>query len=217
MKVKSVIKRALCIVPIIKDWFAFRDSMYFKVFFKDFLRFKIRKKGVYWPLHKNSEVTHPLKIYVGVNTCPGFRPGCYISGLGGIIFGDRVEIASNVGVISANHQTTNFLLHTNPENPIKIGNDCWIGQNSVILPEVELGPHTIVGAGSVVTKSFPEGYCVIGGNPAKLIKHLDKEKCVSTSRSREYVGFIAREEFMQFAEKYMPNHKYIDLIRENYK
>lgn len=44
--------------------------------------------------------------------------------------------------------------------------------NSVILPGVTLGNHTIVGAGSVVTKSFPEGNCVIVGNPGRVIKKL---------------------------------------------
>jgi acetyltransferase-like isoleucine patch superfamily enzyme len=41
--------------------------------------------------------------------------------------------------------------------------------NAVILPGVTLGDHTIVGAGSVVTHSFPEGHCTIAGNPAKKI------------------------------------------------
>ena len=44
--------------------------------------------------------------------------------------------------------------------------------NSVILPGVVLGEHTVVGAGSIVTKSFPEGYCVIAGNPAKIIRKI---------------------------------------------
>lgn len=53
-----------------------------------------------------------------------------------------------------------------------IGDKCWIGMNSVILPGVVLGDNTIVGAGSVVTKSFENGHCVVAGNPAKLIKRL---------------------------------------------
>lgn len=48
-----------------------------------------------------------------------------------------------------------------------------IKMNSVVLPGVTFGPKTIVGAGSVVTKSFPEGQCVIAGNPARVIKRLD--------------------------------------------
>lgn len=48
--------------------------------------------------------------------------------------------------------------------------------NCSILPGVTLGEHTIVGAGSVVTKSFPEGNCVIAGNPARKIKELESIK-----------------------------------------
>ena len=48
--------------------------------------------------------------------------------------------------------------------------------NSVILPGVTLGEHTVVGAGSVVTKSFPDGHCVIAGNPAIIIRSLDGGK-----------------------------------------
>jgi len=45
--------------------------------------------------------------------------------------------------------------------------------NSVILPGIILGDHTIVGAGSVVTRSFPEGKIVIAGNPARLLKKIE--------------------------------------------
>ena len=54
--------------------------------------------------------------------------------------------------------------------PIKIGDYCWLGMNTLVMSGVELGPSTIVGGGSIVTKSFPEGYCVIAGNPAKVIR-----------------------------------------------
>ena len=59
-----------------------------------------------------------------------------------------------------------------PGKDIIIGKKCWIGMNSVILPGVVLGDHTIVGAGAVVTKSFVDGNCVIGGNPARIIRKL---------------------------------------------
>jgi len=92
---------------------------------------------------------------------------------GHIFIGYGTWIAMNVGLITTNHDLINPELHLAPKD-IHLGEYCWIGMNSIILPGVTLGPHTVVGAGSVVTKSFPEGYCVIAGNPAKKIKTLEK-------------------------------------------
>lgn len=47
--------------------------------------------------------------------------------------------------------------------PVRIGRKCWIGMNAVILPGVTLGDHTVVGAGAVVSRSFPEGHCIVAG------------------------------------------------------
>lgn len=90
---------------------------------------------------------------------------------GHIYIGKGSWIASNVGIITTNHSIENPDEHVEAKNVI-LGESCWIGFNSVILPGVILGNHTIVGAGSVVTKSFPEGHCVIAGNPARKIKDL---------------------------------------------
>ena len=57
--------------------------------------------------------------------------------------------------------------------PIKgdtiVGNDVWIGENVTIMPGVKIGDGVIVGKHSVVTKDIPP-YCIVGGNPAKIIK-----------------------------------------------
>lgn len=55
---------------------------------------------------------------------------------------------------------------------IAIGDDCWIGGGAVICPGVILGRRVVVGAGSVVTKSFPDDV-VVAGNPARVIRRLD--------------------------------------------
>ncbi len=59
--------------------------------------------------------------------------------------------------------------------PIVIEDACWIGANAVIAKGVRLGRHSVVGAGSVVTRDVP-AYCVAAGNPAKIIKQYDPAK-----------------------------------------
>ncbi len=88
-----------------------------------------------------------------------------------ITIGRGTWIASNVGIITANHDPLDLSRHL-PGKPVELGESCWIGMNAVILPGVTLGPHTVVGAGSIVTRSFPDGYCVIAGNPARLVRTL---------------------------------------------
>ena len=97
-------------------------------------------------------------------------PGTYFQNFNAQIFlGRGTYIAPNVGIITANHDINNLENHL-PGKDVKIGENCWIGMNSIILPGVELGNGTIVAAGSVVTRSFPQGKVIIAGTPAKIIK-----------------------------------------------
>jgi hypothetical protein len=158
-----------------------------------------KNRSAYWPVNPNSLVTNPRNIYCGIETCPGYMPGCYIQALGKIYIGDYTQIAPNVGIISANHELYDNRQHVTKE--VRIGKYCWLGMGSLIMPGVVLGDYTIVGAGSVVTKSFPEGYCVIGGNPAKVIKILEKEKCILHKSTHEYNGYIKSDKFEAFRKQ----------------
>lgn len=188
-------------IKFINNYYRFKKTITNIVTIRQYIRFKLSlNKRIYWPIHKNSEVTHANNIYVGINSNPGTRPGCYIQGNGGIYIGNYVHCASNLGIISANHNPYDQTIHEC--KTVIIEDYCWLGQGALVMPGTHLGPRTIVGAGSVVTKSFPDGFCVIAGNPAKIIKHLDAKLFVPTKFDEEYYGFVPKEKFEKFANKY---------------
>jgi len=99
--------------------------------------------------------------------------GCYFQCFGAkIAIGEGTYIAPNVGIITTNHDPSNPDVHL-PGADVVIGRKCWIGMNAVVLPGCHLGDGTVVAAGAVVTKSFPEGRCVLAGVPARVIRRLD--------------------------------------------
>ncbi|MHA7808481.1 MAG: acyltransferase [Marinobacter adhaerens] len=128
-------------------------------------------RSVSWPVHWTSKVSCPQRIDRG-SRYPGLSMGCHIDGRNGIKFGKNVWVGPRVSVISMNHNPINYH-HYIEGGPVIIGDNCWLGANAIVLPQVELGDHTIVAAGSVVTKSFPEGNQVLAGVPAKIVKKLE--------------------------------------------
>ena len=123
-----------------------------------------------WPVHWTSKISAPDKIKRGDRT-PGLSISCFIDGRNGIEIGENVWIGPRVSLISQNHD--NFFLDKYlDDNPIRIAKNSLIAANAVVLPGVVLGEHTVVAAGAVVTKSFPDGNQVIGGNPARVIKKI---------------------------------------------
>jgi len=153
--------------------------------------------GPYWPVHPSSTVSGWQNIYCGIETSPGYSFGNYISAhIGTIYIGDYTQIAPNVGIIAQNHSVYDNRFYE--AKNIIIGKYCWIGMGAIILPGVELGDYTIVAAGSIVTKSFKEGFVVIGGNPAKEIKKLNAKECVYHKSEYEYNGYIRSKNFENF-------------------
>ena len=195
---RLLIENILSVLPVFSFFVKTRHKEYpitLKIWFQQ--KVMGANKHAYWPMHPSSLVTFSQKILIGKNVFPGYQYGCFIHGQNGIYIGDYSFIAPNVGIISGNHDLYDLRNQTIC-NPTKIGAYCWLGMNSMILPNVELGDFTIVGAGSVVTKSFKDGHCIIAGNPAKLIKHLDPNKCIRYEEVITHIGYIPIEQFDSF-------------------
>lgn len=141
-------------------------------------------RRVPWPVAPTTTVHCPERVKLGKGTYPGDSPNCYIQAMNGIVVGDYTNLGPGVGLVSANHDP----LQNNrwvKAPPIRLGKNCWLGMNAIILPGVTLGDNTIVGAGAVVTKSFPEGYCVLAGNPARKIRDLKDSPGGDANRSED--------------------------------
>ena len=126
-----------------------------------------------WPVSPFIKITTSENIKFDVDDINNFQAiGNYFQNFrGNICIGKGTYIAPNVGIITVNHNPHNLDEYMEGKDVI-IGAKCWIGMNSIILPGVKLGDHTIVGAGSIVTKSFSNGNMIIAGNPAKVIKNI---------------------------------------------
>lgn len=106
-----------------------------------------------------------------------------------LTIGDHVNIGAGVMIMdtdchqlnykmrrydAAKHFSTKQLHEGVSSAPIIIENDVWIGANSIILKGVTIGARSVIGAGSVVTKSIPAD-CIAAGNPCRVIRRLEGE------------------------------------------
>lgn len=129
-----------------------------------------------WVLKKGEQSFSP-KISIGSNC----RFGAYnhITAINEIRIGDNLLTGKWVTITDNSHGSSDFAsLNVPPvERPliskgtVVIGNNVWIGEKVTILPGVTIGNGVVIGANSVVTKSVPD-YCVVAGNPAKIIKQF---------------------------------------------
>lgn len=110
------------------------------------------------------------KVHLGDNS--GIGIDSYIAGT--CYIGNDVMMGPQCIIYTRNHKfddvtTTMRGQGFQEEKPVYIGDDVWIGGRVTILPGVHIGSHTIIGAGSVVTKDVPD-WAIVAGNPAVVRK-----------------------------------------------
>ena len=127
---------------------------------------------------KNVWIVPPMKLAVGKYISIG--EGCYFNAgttfiddwkieIGkNCLFGPNVTLCTTGHPISPNHRMDGMYSF-----PIKIGNTCWIGANVIVLPGITIGDHSVIGAGSVVTKDIPANV-VAAGNPCRVLRQIDE-------------------------------------------
>ncbi len=111
------------------------------------------------------------RIHVGKNFFANYN--CTIIDTAPVTIGDNCQMAPNVAIYTAGHpvypQTRNSMYEYG--KPINIGDNVWLGGNTVILPGINIGNNVVIGAGSVVTHDIPD-WSIAAGNPCKVKRRI---------------------------------------------
>lgn len=112
---------------------------------------------------------------------------CTIIDVAKVKIGDNCKMAPNVAIYTAGHP-----LHPVSRNSfyeygigVTIGDNVWVGGNTVILPGVTIGSNVVIGAGSVVTKDIPD-WTLAAGNPCRVIRQITEEDKKYYYKDREF-------------------------------
>lgn len=124
-------------------------------------------------------------IEVGKNFFANYN--CMIIDVAKVKIGDNCQMAPNVAIYTAGHPVHPDSRNTAYEYGIEvtIGDNVWIGGNTVIVPGVHIGNNTVIGAGSVVTKDIPD-WVIAAGNPCRVIRRITEEDRKFYYKNREF-------------------------------
>ena len=104
-----------------------------------------------------------------------------------VVIGSNVQIAPNVSIYTAGHPLDPEARNSGYEYGIGItvGDNVWIGGNTVINPGVHIGDNVVIGSGSVVTRDIPDNAIAVG-NPCKVLRYLTEEDKKYYYKDREF-------------------------------
>ena len=128
--------------------------------------------SIYAPTRLMTDTLEDALIEIGDGTRIN---GACIHAARRITIGRNCLIASNMTMLDSDGHgvTPEDRQAANPVSlPVEIGDNVWIGMNSIILKGVRVGDGAVIGAGSVVTKDVPAN-CVAAGNPARVVKAVE--------------------------------------------
>lgn len=111
-----------------------------------------------------------------------------VADFGSIEIGNEVMIGPNVVIRASNHKTERHDISMKQQGQtggaIVIGDDVWIGANTVVVTGVTIGSHVVIGAGSVVSRNIPD-YAFAAGVPARVIRDRRSKKVSLPSDASE--------------------------------
>lgn len=177
------------LIPFIRGgWYGLRTGNSVKpAYIKSPLKFSY--KHIRWG--KGLRVQNKCRIeavteYEGIKYNPliilgsrvSFQQNAHVTCAGSIEIGDNTAIASNVTITDIDHPYNDITIPIEQQQlkvkPVKIGRDCKIYNNAVILQGSVIGNHCVVGANSVVKGIFPD-YSIIVGCPSRIVKRYNFE------------------------------------------
>lgn len=129
---------------------------------------------------ENCVILAPFVTDYGCNSRIGhdtfINHNVYLMDGAGITIGHHCFIGPNCGMYTAVHPLLSKERNMGLEKalPITIGDHCWLGGDVTVLPGVTIGSHTVIGAGSVVTRDIPD-HVIAVGNPCRVLRAITEE------------------------------------------
>lgn len=115
-----------------------------------------------------------FNIYLGKKVYFNFN--CVVLDVSTVHIGEHTMLGPAVQIYTATHPLNPHERRKKEfAKPVVIGHDCWLGGGTIVLPGITIGDNTVIGAGSVVTRSLPSGV-VAAGNPCRVIRELSAEE-----------------------------------------